>query len=81
MLHIKYINSGTHGFREKKSFSHYKSMGGNDPQGVDNLDPRGVIGRIYVGTTKHCYILNLYSLGLMVSEKKIFEGSLGIHFI
>ena len=29
-------------------FSHYKSMGGNDPQGMANLDPRGFICRIYV---------------------------------
>ena len=37
---------------EKKiflSFSHYKSMGANDPPGVASLDPRGLIGRIYVG--------------------------------
>ena len=37
---------------EKKiflSFSHYKSMGANDPQGVASLDPRGLICRIYVG--------------------------------
>ena len=31
------------------SFSLYKSMGANDPQGVAGLDPRGLIGRIYVG--------------------------------
>ena len=29
-------------------FSHYKSMGANDPQGVASLGPRGLIGRIYV---------------------------------
>ena len=29
-------------------FSYCKSMGANDPQGVANLDPRGMIGRIYV---------------------------------
>ena len=34
---------------EKNIFSHYKSMGANDPQGVASLDPRGLIGRIYVG--------------------------------
>ena len=28
-------------------FSHY--MGANDPWGMANLDPRGFIGRIYVG--------------------------------
>ena len=32
-----------------------------------------------VWTTKHCYILNLLALGPMVSEKKIFEGSLAIY--
>ena len=30
-------------------FSHYKSMGANDPWGVASLGPRGLIGRIYVG--------------------------------
>ena len=25
------------------------------------------------GTTKHCYILNIQALGLVVSEKKIFS--------
>ena len=30
-------------------FFHYKSMGANDPPGMANLDPRGFIGRIYVG--------------------------------
>ena len=31
------------------SFSYCKSMGANDPQGVANLDPKGMIGRIFVG--------------------------------
>ena len=30
-------------------FSYYKSMEPNDPWGVANLDPRGMIGRIYEG--------------------------------
>ena len=37
---------------EKKiflSFSHYKTMGANDPLSMGSLDPRGLIGRIYVG--------------------------------
>ena len=38
-------------------------MGANDPRGVANLDPRVMVGRIYVG--------NL--MGLIVSEKKIFN--------
>ena len=51
MLHTKYISSGPHGFRAEDflSFSHYKSMGANDPWVVANLDPRGMVGRIYVG--------------------------------
>ena len=36
---------------EKKTFkvSPLKSMGANDPRRVANLDPRGMVGRIYVG--------------------------------
>ena len=30
-------------------FSHYKSMRANEPWGVANLDPWGMVGRIYVG--------------------------------
>ena len=54
LLHTKYRSSGPHGFREEDfvSFSHYKSMGANDPQGMAGLDPRGLIGRIYVGDMK-----------------------------
>ena len=42
---------GPHGFREEdfSSFSHYKSMGANDPRGIASLGPRSLIGRIYVG--------------------------------
>ena len=32
-----------------KFFFHYKSIGGNDPKGVANLDAKGMVGRIYVG--------------------------------
>ena len=31
-----------------------------------------MICRIYEGTTKRCYILNIWALCLVVSEKKIF---------
>ena len=50
LLHTQYINCGSHDFREEAflSFSHYKSMGANDPWGMAILDPRGLIGRIYV---------------------------------
>ena len=32
-----------------KSFSHGKSMGAKDHWDVAKLDPRGMVGRIYVG--------------------------------
>ena len=34
-----------------KDFSHCKSMGANDPRGVANWGPRGMVGRIYIGDT------------------------------
>ena len=51
LLHTKYLTSGPYGFREEDflRFSHYKSMGVNEPQGRANLNPRGMVGRIYVG--------------------------------
>ena len=51
MLHTKYLSSGPYGFREEDflSISHYKSVGANEPWDVANLDPRGVVGSIYVG--------------------------------
>ena len=53
LLSIKYISSEPNSFIEEAFFffniSHYKSMGANDPWGVASLDPRCLIGRIYVG--------------------------------
>ena len=50
LLHTKYKSSGPHGFKEDfVSFSHYQSMGDNDPRNMASLGPRGLIGRIYVG--------------------------------
>ena len=42
----------THYIYEPHGFSHYmyKSMGATDPSGKDSLDPRGLIGRIYIAT-------------------------------
>ena len=50
LLHTQYLSCGPDGFREEDllSFSHHKSTGANDPQGVASLDPRGLTGRIYV---------------------------------
>ena len=36
-------------FQRRRSFSHFKSMRAVEPRGVANLDPRGMVGRIYVG--------------------------------
>ena len=30
------------------NFPHYKSAEVNDPRGMTSLDPRGVVGRIYI---------------------------------
>ena len=53
LLHTKYLSSGHYGFREEDFFFffffHYKSIGANEPRGMANLDPRGIVGRIYVG--------------------------------
>ena len=55
-------------------FSHYKSMGANDPQGMANLDPRGFIGRIYVGDHKTLLHATYLSCGPhSFSEKDSFN--------
>ena len=50
MLHTKYITVDlmVSEMRIFLSFSHYKSMGANDPRGMAGLDPRALIGWIYV---------------------------------
>ena len=45
-------------------------MGANEPKGMDNLEPSSMVDRLYVGTNKHYYILNII---LMVLEKKILD--------
>ena len=50
LLNTKYLSSGPYSLREDfLSFSHYKSMRANEPRGTGNLDPRGMVCRIYVG--------------------------------
>ena len=51
-------SSGPHGFREEYFFYVFLS---NDPSGVANLDPRGMIGRIYEGY--HLTLLHTKYLG------------------
>ena len=54
MQHTKYVSCEPHDFKEEDLliFSNYKSMGANEPRGVFSLDPRGLIGRVYVGDHK-----------------------------
>ena len=51
-------------------------MGANDPRGWPIRPPGARMAGFMLGTTNHRYILNLLALGLMVSDKKIFECSL-----
>ena len=48
-IHCYILN--INGFRDEDFlyFSHNKSMGAIDPWGVASFNPRGLIGRIYVG--------------------------------
>ena len=60
LLYTKYLSSGPYGFREDfLRFFHYKSMGANELRGVANFDPRGMVGRIYVGDHLTLFILNI----------------------
>ena len=51
-------------------FTHYKSMGVIDLQGVTSLDSRGLIGRIYV--VEHYMLLHTKNIWF---PKKIFKVS------
>ena len=44
VLHTKYESHRPHSLRAEdfKRFSHYKSMGANEPRGMANLDHRGM---------------------------------------
>ena len=56
-------------------------MGANDPRSVANLEPRGMVDRIYVGD--HQTLPQTKSVGSSphdFTEKKMLEGSLAIQF-
>ena len=63
LLHTKYKSSGPHGLREDFFFifSYCMTMGDDDPRDVTNLDPRSIIGRIYV--EYHLTLLNTIYTG------------------
>ena len=48
------------------------TMGDYDPRGVANLDPRGMIGRIYVEYHLTLLHTKYTSLGLVVFEQRFF---------
>ena len=55
LLHTKYLSYGPNGFREEDflsclfSINKFKGMATLDPWGRASLDPRCLIGTIYVG--------------------------------
>ena len=52
LFHTKYNSLGPHGFREEDFFTFFPIISlwrPMTPRGVANLDPRGMIGRIYEG--------------------------------
>ena len=52
LLHTKYVTSGPHGFRQEdfcRVFSYVALHKKMTPWGVVSLNPRGLIGRNYVG--------------------------------
>ena len=71
-LKCKQVAQGNNRIPENNHCSQRYGFQGHDlPHVVSNFDPMGMIDRIYVGTTKQCYILNKQALGLVVSEKEI----------
>jgi len=44
------------------------------PRGGVNFNPRGIIWTTLERTSRWCYIPNMKALGLVVSDKKIFEN-------
>ena len=65
----------------KVIFPPFQTMGAFDLQGVASLDlgGGGLIGRIYVGTTRYCYILNIYAVDLIVAAKYFQEQVYGCY--
>ena len=52
-------------------------MGVNDPRGMASLDPRGIVGRIYV--EDNITLLHTKSISSWPHDlEKIFEGSLAV---
>ena len=73
LLHTMHTSCGPQGLRDDfLSFPHFKSMETIDPQGMANLNPRGMVGRIYVGDHQTLlYILNIKVVVLVVSDKDL----------
>ena len=74
LLNTNYLSSRPHGFREEDflSLSHYKSMRANEPRGVANLDPRGMVSRVSVGDHLSLLHTKYLSSGLHGFREKDF---------
>ena len=70
LLHTKYLSSGPYGFGKKVWQD--KSMGANEPRDVANLDPRGMVGRIYVGDLTLLHTIYLSSEPYGFREEDFF---------
>ena len=57
---------------KKKVFPHHKSMEANEPQGVVNLDPRGMVYMIYKGDRQTLLYTIIYTVALMFIDNKMF---------
>ena len=61
-----------------KSYSplYGKTMEDKDPEGLANLEPRDMVGMIYVGDHLHCYILvyKLWALWLGIKDFLSFSN-------
>ena len=55
--------------------AHYSHMTDTDAPGRGQFEHRAQLAGLMKGTAKHCYILNIEVMGLVVSEKKIIYVS------
>ena len=75
LLHTKYLSSVPYGFREEDFFSPYKSTRANEHLGMASLDPRGMVGRIYVGDQLRLLHTKYLSSG-PISSHRLIKGKI-----
>ena len=77
LLRPKSFSSGSYGFLEEEfwRFFSYTVLYKHMTPGVWPIwTPGAWLAGFKLGTTTHCYILNIWAVGLMASEKKTFLG-------